>query len=259
VLVVFIISRHTLEYKSVQIVGCADNINLMGRSLTSVEEILEALEMEGKEVGLKINEQETKVLIQSKERIYPEWRIVSGMLTWRWLITLPTWVLISQATMKSWKNYREQETKVLIQSKERRYPEWEISIRNVNLEVANNFAYLGTHFTSNNEELEEIQSRIHVANRTYFSILPLIKSHGIGCRVQVTLYKTLIRSILMYDSEVWTLSQGAANKIDLFERKILRKIFGPTQSKGVWRIRYNCTMMRSITCKRMWPFQHAYA
>jgi hypothetical protein len=28
---------------------------------------------------------------------------------------------------------------------------------------------------------------------------------------------------------VWTVSQGAGNKIDPFERKILRKIFGPTQ------------------------------
>jgi hypothetical protein len=43
----------------------------------------------------------------------------------------------------------------------------------------------------------------------------------------------------MYDSEVWTLSQGAAYVIDFFERKILRKISGPTQSKGVRRIRYN--------------------
>jgi hypothetical protein len=43
----------------------------------------------------------------------------------------------------------------------------------------------------------------------------------------------------MYGNEVWTPSQGAANKIDSFEWKILRKIFGSTQSKGVWRIRYN--------------------
>jgi hypothetical protein len=43
----------------------------------------------------------------------------------------------------------------------------------------------------------------------------------------------------MYGSDVWTLSQGAANKIDSFERKFLRKISGPTQSKGVWGIRYN--------------------
>jgi hypothetical protein len=43
----------------------------------------------------------------------------------------------------------------------------------------------------------------------------------------------------MNDSEVWTLSHRAANKIDSFERKIPRRLFGPSQSKGVWRIRYN--------------------
>jgi hypothetical protein len=32
---------------------------------------------------------------------------------------------------------------------------------------------------------------------------------------------------------------GATNKINSFEWKILQKMFGPTQSKGVWRIRYN--------------------
>jgi hypothetical protein len=57
-------TRHTLEYKSVQIVCCADDINLMGRFLRSVEEIFETLEVEDKEAGLKIREQKTKVLIQ---------------------------------------------------------------------------------------------------------------------------------------------------------------------------------------------------
>jgi hypothetical protein len=71
-----VVTRHTLEYKSLQIVGYADDINWMGKSLRSVEEIFEALKMEGKEVGLKINEQKTKVLIQSKEIRYPE----QGML-----------------------------------------------------------------------------------------------------------------------------------------------------------------------------------
>jgi hypothetical protein len=77
--------------------------------------------------------------------------------------------------------------------------------------------YLDTLVTNKNEELEEIQA----ANRAYFSILPLIKSRGISRRVPVTLYKTLIRSILMYGSEVWTLFQGATNEIDSFEWKIL--------------------------------------
>jgi hypothetical protein len=88
---------------------------------------------------------------------------------------------------------------------------------NVKLEVASNFTYLCTSLKNNNEELEETQSRMQAANRTYFSILPLIKSRGISWRVRATLDKTLIRSVLMYGSEVWTLSQGAANKIDSFE------------------------------------------
>jgi hypothetical protein len=135
-------TKHTLEYKYVQIVGYAEDINFTRRSLRSAEEIFEALEMEGEEVGLKINKK----------------------------------------------------TKVLIQSKERRYPEW-ISIRNVKLEVASNFTYLGTRLMNKNEELEEIQSQIQAANRAYFSILPLIKSRGISWKVQVTLYKTLICSV----------------------------------------------------------------
>jgi hypothetical protein len=66
-----------------------------------------------------------------------------------------------------------------------------------------------------------MKSQTQAANRAYFSILPLIKSRGVSWRVRVTLYNTLTRSTLMYGSEVWTLSQGAANKIDSFERKIL--------------------------------------
>jgi hypothetical protein len=53
------------------------------------------------------------------------------------------------------------------------------------------------------------------------------------------LAEVLIRSILMYGSEVWTLSQGATKRIDSFEWKILWKIFGSTQSKQAWGIRYN--------------------
>jgi hypothetical protein len=68
-----------------------------------------------------------------------------------------------------------------------------------------------------NEELEEIQSRMQAANRAYFSILPLIKSFGNSWRVRATLDKTLIGSVLTYGSEVWTLSQEAANMIDSFE------------------------------------------
>jgi hypothetical protein len=43
----------------------------------------------------------------------------------------------------------------------------------------------------------------------------------------------------MYGCESWSLTKNEENKIKTFKRKILRKIYGPTNDNGVWRIRYN--------------------
>jgi hypothetical protein len=51
-------------------------------------------------------------------------------------------------------------------------------------------------------------------------------------KVGVVLYKTFIHSIVLCGSEIWTVSQKAISMIEVLERKILRKIFGPMQAKG---------------------------
>jgi hypothetical protein len=43
----------------------------------------------------------------------------------------------------------------------------------------------------------------------------------------------------MYGCESWSLTKNEENKINIFEIKILRKIYGPTNDNGVWCIRYN--------------------
>jgi hypothetical protein len=43
----------------------------------------------------------------------------------------------------------------------------------------------------------------------------------------------------MYGCETWVLSQKSENALRVFERKILRRIFGPVNDSGQWRIRYN--------------------
>jgi hypothetical protein len=53
------------------------------------------------------------------------------------------------------------------------------------------------------------------------------------------LYKTLIRTVLTYGSETWTLTKNSENALSTFERKILRIMYGPVQDNGQWRIRYN--------------------
>jgi hypothetical protein len=53
------------------------------------------------------------------------------------------------------------------------------------------------------------------------------------------LYKTLIRPVLLYGCETWAINRHNEEKIAIFERKALRKIYGPTYDNGRWRIRYN--------------------
>jgi hypothetical protein len=51
-------------------------------------------------------------------------------------------------------------------------------------------------------------------------------------------YKTLILPVALYASETWPLTKNNEIALNTFERKILRKIYGPIQENGTWRKRY---------------------
>jgi hypothetical protein len=53
------------------------------------------------------------------------------------------------------------------------------------------------------------------------------------------LYYSVIRPIVTYSCETWILKETIINKLMVFERKILRKIFGPNNENGIWRIKTN--------------------
>ena len=53
------------------------------------------------------------------------------------------------------------------------------------------------------------------------------------------LYKTMIRPTLWYACESWTLNKSDENALNSFERKILRRILGPINDRGTWRLRNN--------------------
>ena len=53
------------------------------------------------------------------------------------------------------------------------------------------------------------------------------------------MYRSVIRPIVTYASETWVLKDSSIQKLLVFERKILRKIFGPTRENQLWRIKTN--------------------
>jgi hypothetical protein len=59
------------------------------------------------------------------------------------------------------------------------------------------------------------------------------------------LYWSIIRPIATYGCETWVLKETIQNKLMVFEKKVLSKIFGPTKERdGTWRIKTNDELVR---------------
>jgi hypothetical protein len=56
---------------------------------------------------------------------------------------------------------------------------------------------------------------------------------------KMQIYKTLIRPVVTYGFESWTIEKKDENILRRFERKIIRRIYGPVKQGREWRIRNN--------------------
>jgi hypothetical protein len=64
---------------------------------------------------------------------------------------------------------------------------------------------------------------------------------------KIKLYKALIRPVVVYGSECWTLTKNIKQNLLVFERRILRRIFGPTQKADrEWRLKTNEELENAI-------------
>jgi hypothetical protein len=66
------------------------------------------------------------------------------------------------------------------------------------------------------------------------------------------LYWSIIRPVVIYACETWVLKETIKNKAMIFERKVLKKIFGPTKERdGTWRIKTNDELDKLIRHKNI--------
>ena len=92
----------------------------------------------------------------------------------------------------------------------------------------------------------EIAERIVKGNKAYCTNAKLIKSKFLKRNTKMKIYKTIIRPVVMYSSETWTLTAENENNLPIFERQIPRKIFGPVNFDNIWRIRDNMEIDKLI-------------
>jgi hypothetical protein len=111
----------------------------------------------------------------------------------------------------------------------------------------NNFIYFGAILNENNQMQFKTSERIRKGNRAYYANAKLLKSKLLKRSTKMRIYLTLIRPVVAYASETWTLTEKDEMQLRIFERHILRKIVGPIQiGKGIWRIRNNAELDQVI-------------
>jgi hypothetical protein len=86
----------------------------------------------------------------------------------------------------------------------------------------------------------EIQHIITLGNKAYYANQFFFKSRLVSKKSKLKLYWSIIRPTETYACETWVLKETIKNKLMVFERKVLRRIFGPTkENDGTWRIKTN--------------------
>jgi hypothetical protein len=99
---------------------------------------------------------------------------------------------------------------------------------------------LGSIVNETNKKEEEIQSRIAAGNRAYHANKKLLTNKLLSKNSKMSVYKTIIRPVVTYGSETWMMNITHEEKLKIFERKILRSIYGPVQdTNNEWRVRTN--------------------
>jgi len=103
-----------------------------------------------------------------------------------------------------------------------------LQVGNLTFEKVENFKYLGVNINSKNDMHREISERIASGNRCYHSISKLLKSKLLSRKSKTLLYTRYLRPVITYACETWSSTKGDDNRLAIFERKVLRNIFGPT-------------------------------
>lgn len=72
-----------------------------------------------------------------------------------------------------------------------------------------------------------MKARIQSGSTCLHASSKILRSNQLTRGVKVHIYKTIVRQVVMYYHDTWTLIKGSERKLRCFERKVLRTVFVP--------------------------------
>jgi hypothetical protein len=104
-----------------------------------------------------------------------------------------------------------------------------IMVSNHQLNVVNNFNYLGSTIIDDLSLDAEIQKRIGMASSALARLSRRVWTNNmLSTNTKITVYKACVLSTLLYASESWTIYSSQERKINTFHMRCLRRILGIT-------------------------------
>lgn len=105
-------------------------------------------------------------------------------------------------------------------------PIHEFHINNDQVEIVNEFIFLGSSIKIAGNCSNEIKRRLLMGRKAVVSLDKLIKSKNINLATKIKLIKTMVFPVIIYGCENWTIKKVDRKKIDAFElwcwRRLLR-------------------------------------
>jgi hypothetical protein len=126
-----------------------------------------------------------------------------------------------------------------------------LNTNNLHIKQVQQYKYLGSIINVSNLIEEEIKERIALGTKAYYANLKFFKSRLVTKQSKLKLYRTVIRPIGTYATETWVLKQSVIQKVLVFERKILIRVFGPTKENQIWRAKINEELGKLIKHKNV--------
>jgi hypothetical protein len=116
-----------------------------------------------------------------------------------------------------------------------------IKVANRSFENVTEFRYLGTTVTDQNLIQEEIKSRLNSGSCCYHLVQDLLSSHLLSRNFKIRIHKTIILPVVLYGCETRSLTLREEHRLEVFENRVLRRIFRPKRSEviGGWTKLHN--------------------
>nr|VZI47914.1 unnamed protein product [Spirometra erinaceieuropaei] len=101
----------------------------------------------------------------------------------------------------------------------------QISVNGTQLQVVENFPYLGSTLSRNTKIDDEVANRISKASQAFGRLQNTVwNRHGLQLSTKLKMYKAVILPTLLYGAETWTMYAKPARRLNHFHLSYLRRI-----------------------------------